>query len=68
MADRTCPECERGREACQYCETVTERDWEAMCDCGLYDFGAHLLKCEDRAAFKYVIASDHDTAEARRDG
>jgi hypothetical protein len=57
-----CERCERGREACQWCETVSERDWEAMCDCGLLDFGGHLLNCAEREGFRYVVAIDHEAA------
>lgn len=41
----TCPRCERGREVCQFCKDIAEEDWEAICDCGLYDFGYHLISC-----------------------
>ncbi len=57
-----CGICERGRESCQYCENVTEQDFEAICDCGLYDFGRHLTDCESQAAYKYVIACDYASA------
>jgi hypothetical protein len=62
-----CPRCKRGREACQWCETIAKRDWAAICDCGLYDFGDHLLDCQQRDAFKYVMPADYDTAELLRD-
>lgn len=61
-----CHRCGRGPEACQYCEGIDQRDFEAICDCGLHDFGDHLLDCEARAAFKYVIAADHAAAELPR--
>jgi hypothetical protein len=60
-----CQRCHRGAESCAYCENVSEQDWEAICDCGLYDFGSHLIPCEDRTAFKYVIAADHAQAAVR---
>lgn len=62
-----CPRCKRGAEACQWCENIEHRDWEAICDCGLYDFGDHLLDCEARSTFKYVVAADYATAELPRD-
>lgn len=61
-----CTECQRGREACEYCECVSDLDWESMCDCGLCDFGAHLVDCQERSVYKYVIAADYATAELRR--
>lgn len=66
VGERICPDCQRGREACQWCENETFRDWEAICDCGLAHFGVHILPCEERAEFKYVIAADYDTAELPR--
>lgn len=57
-----CTLCLRGREACQWCENVSEEDWRALCDCGLHDFGAHLTDCESQAAYRYVIACDYDSA------
>lgn len=51
-----CSICTRGREACSYCEQLDERDWEAICDCGLVDFGNHLIECESRKSFRYVVA------------
>lgn len=53
-----CSRCARGREACSYCERLEERDWEAICDCGLADFGRHLVDCVARAKYRYVIAQD----------
>lgn len=63
---KVCPDCGRGPEACQWCENLAEDDWRAICDCGLEDFGVHILKCEERAAFHYVIPSDYDTADLPR--
>ena len=56
-----CSKCARGAEACQYCENIgMSEDWEVICDCGLYDFGCHLLNaCEGREEYKYVIAADY---------
>lgn len=28
-----------------YCRDATEEDWRAICDCGLHDFGYHLINC-----------------------
>ena len=57
-----CEVCLRGSEACQYCEGLSEGDWKAICDCGLYDFGKHIVTCEERFKFRYVVASDHEAA------
>lgn len=61
-----CSACERGPEACEYCEHVSQQDWEAICDCGLYDFGQHLIDCRERDKSRYVIAGDWTTAELPR--
>lgn len=61
-----CYRCLRGREACAYCHDTDERDWEAMCDCGLHDFGAHLLPCEDYAEKRWIIPADYAAAEEPR--
>jgi hypothetical protein len=53
-----CSVCTRGREACSYCEHIDERDWEAICDCGLLDFGRHIIDCKPRDHLRYVIAQD----------
>lgn len=37
-----------------------------MCDCGLHDFGRHLVDCRGRTGFRYVIAVDHASAELAR--
>lgn len=60
-----CRYCGRGREACQWCHDVAEEDFEAICDCGLYDFSGHLIECEQRAGFKWVIAQDEASAQER---
>ena len=57
-----CSRCARGREACSYCERLDERDWEAVCDCGLLDFGRHLVDCASRTRYRFVIAQDPATA------
>lgn len=51
-----CSICTRGREACSYCEHDSDEDWAAICDCGLADFGKHLVECETRKRYRYVIA------------
>ena len=62
-----CRKCGRGAEACQYCCTVgMSEDWEAICDCGLADFGHHLLNCKSRDNYFYVIADSHDAAQMWR--
>ena len=53
-----CKKCQRGQEACQYCEDLTPEDLEAVCDCGLYDFGSHFFDCQTRENFKYVVIAD----------
>jgi hypothetical protein len=60
---KACGVCNRGAETCQWCENVTEEDFNAICDCGLLDFGHHLNDCELRMNFKYVIVADHAAAE-----
>lgn len=54
----SCWKCGRGREACSYCEGLDEDDHFAICDCGLVDFGRHLVDCVSRERFRYVIAQD----------
>lgn len=61
-----CPRCQRGREACQWCERLDDGDHEAICDCGLVDFGDHLFDCAAREPYHYVVAADYDAAELRR--
>lgn len=41
-----CPKCNLGPESCDFCHGLDEADFEAICDCGLYDFGRHLISCE----------------------
>lgn len=57
-----CARCHRGAESCQYCEDVSYEDWDVICDCGLNDFGIHLLSCDQRDGLKYVVAADHKSA------
>ena len=57
-----CSTCTRGREACTYCEGLSDRDFEAICDCGLIDFGRHIVDCQSRSRYRYVIAQDPATA------
>ena len=66
MAPVLCASCGRGREACQWCHDVEREDWESICDCGLYDFGQHLLDCRALADKRWVIAADHAAAEEPR--
>ena len=40
-------------------------DYEAICDCGLVDFGTHLVNCSERQRFRYVIAFSHEAAAIR---
>ena len=61
-----CARCDRGQEACQYCEGMIREDWETCCDCGLYDFDEHLLPCDLRDPFRYVVVADHDAADTLR--
>ena len=58
-----CASCGRGAEACEWCENLgMSEDWEATCDCGLFDFGTHLMHdCKKRKDFKYVIACSEKT-------
>lgn len=60
-----CTICDRGKEACSYCQDCSESDWEAICDCGLYDFGSHLMACEDRKEYRWVITDSHKAAEEK---
>ncbi len=41
-----CPKCGDGAEKCMYCSDLAAPDWEAICDCGLYSYGFHLIACE----------------------
>lgn len=41
-----CPKCGHSAERCMYCKGIPLEDWEAICDCGLADFGAHLISCD----------------------
>ena len=50
-----CPTCGRGREACEWCHDLARQDFEAICDCGLHDFGRHLLDCEVRGDKRWVV-------------
>jgi hypothetical protein len=64
-----CRVCHRGAESCEYCHDLSAvEDWETMCDCGLYDFGNHLLRCLDRENFKYVVAISHESSWEVREG
>jgi hypothetical protein len=62
----TCDLCERGREACEWCHNLDDLDYQAICDCGLHDFGRHLLDCRERDKYRYVVACDYATAELPR--
>jgi len=57
-----CRNCDRGREACQWCCDLELIDYETICDCGLADFGAHLLDCSRRGGYRWVIAQDYASA------
>jgi hypothetical protein len=61
-----CVRCERGREACEWCHDVGDADWRAICDCGLHDFDEHLIACEQRDAFRFVIVANHESASIPR--
>ena len=41
----SCERCGKGAEVCMYCSGTSREDWETICDCGLFDFGAHLIAC-----------------------
>lgn len=60
-----CVLCGRGKEACEYCYREGEVDWEAMCDCGLYDFDHHLTNCGDRKDHRWVVAVTHESAKEK---
>lgn len=47
--------CDRGREACEWCWHLAWPDYEAVCDCGLHDFGRHLLDCESSVEKRWVV-------------
>jgi hypothetical protein len=64
-SELVCSNCERGQNACQYCYDLARLDWETICDCGLYDFGAHLLDCAKREGYRWVVASDYASAGER---
>jgi len=40
-------------------------DYETICDCGLADFGAHLLDCSRRGDYRWVVAEDYASAKER---
>jgi hypothetical protein len=62
-----CKRCKRGREACEWCRDLAASDFEAICDCGLHDFGEHLIHgCEQRTDKKFVVAANYDSAELAR--
>ena len=44
--DVICPNCHQGPESCVHCQGLSRMDFETICDCGLYDFGSHLISCE----------------------
>ena len=56
FATPVCVDCLRGREACEWCHDLDTIDYQTVCDCGLEDFGRHLIDCMDRAEFRWVIA------------
>lgn len=58
-ATAVCVKCLHGREVCMYCKDLPTADWEAICDCGLYDFGYHLISCD--------IVVEPDSAETAED-
>lgn len=39
----SCIKCGKGREICMYC--CDDDTWDLLCDCGLVDFGEHLISC-----------------------
>jgi len=57
-----CRNCGRGREACEWCHDLELIDHETICDCGLADFGSHLLDCSRRKGYRWVIAIDYASA------
>jgi hypothetical protein len=60
-----CTNCERGREACEWCHDLEQIDYETICDCGLETFGAHLLDCKRREGYRWVVACDYPSAGER---
>lgn len=61
-----CSNCDRGPDDCQFCEGLPEDDFEAICDCGLYDFGDHLFDCIERSGKRWVVADGYEAAEEPR--
>jgi len=57
-----CVNCERGREACEWCHDLELIDHETICDCGLDSHGYHLLDCSRRKGYRWVIAIDYASA------
>ncbi len=55
MAGPLCELCERGKEACAYCYNVSLEDFDVICDCGLADYGFHLINCQEVPDGKWVI-------------
>lgn len=60
-----CVNCGRGPEACEWCHALDPEDYETICDCGLHDFGAHLLDCSKREGYRWVVAEDYASAAER---
>ena len=65
MSGEVCAKCGRGVESCEWCHKLDPIDHETICDCGLYDFGAHLLDCSGREGFRWVVALDYASAGER---
>jgi hypothetical protein len=61
-----CINCGRGSEACQWCEGQSALDVNAICDCGLVDFGSHIGHCWERDLFKYIIAVTEEESRILR--
>lgn len=39
-----------------------------MCDCGLHDFGDHLLDCEARSDKRFVVVANYGSEDLPRVG
>jgi hypothetical protein len=66
VSTRICRRCERGQEACEWCHDIEVADFEAICDCGLHDFGDHLLDCTARADKRFVVVANYGSEDLVR--
>lgn len=62
-----CRDCKRGPEACEWCCGLVYEDFEGVCDCGVAEFGRHLLgDCRARSQFRFVVVATEEGDKAAR--